>query len=56
MWQQKWNWKGGQHPPRFYGENLYDKLFPEVVSALNPETSYIHTSPCGESEPDANGG
>jgi beta-mannosidase len=56
MWQQKWNWKGGQHPPRFYGENLYDKLFPAVVSALNPETSYIHTSPCGESEPDANGG
>jgi len=56
MWQQKWNWKGGPHPPRFYGENLYDKLFPAVVTELNPETSYIHTSPCGDSEPDANGG
>lgn len=56
MWQQKWNWKGGPHPHRFYGENLYDKLFPSVVAELNPETSYIHTSPCGDSEPDANGG
>jgi beta-mannosidase len=56
MWQQKWNWKGHEHPPRFYGENLYDKLFPSIVQEFSPEVSYIHTSPCGESVPDANGG
>lgn len=56
MWQQKWTWKGGEHPPRFYGERLYDELLPSVVSAHSHETSYIHTSPCGESQPDANGG
>jgi beta-mannosidase len=56
LWHQKWQWKGHEHPPRFYGENLYDKLFPSIVASLSPEVSYIHTSPCGESEPDCNGG
>lgn len=56
MWQQKWQWKGYQHPPRFYGEHLYNEVFPSVLAQHHPQVSYIPTSPCGESEPDANGG
>ena len=56
MWQGKWNWMGHPHPPRLYGENLYDKVYPELVKALDPEHSYIHTSPCGDLEKDCNAG
>jgi len=55
MWQQKW---GGIEfaPKRFYGENFYDGTLPKAVEEFDPGRSYIHTSPCGDSQPDANGG
>lgn len=56
MWQGKWNWKGYPQPPRFYGEKLYDEVYPALVSELDPERSYIHTSPCGDLEKDCNAG
>lgn len=56
MWQGKWNWFGHPQPPRFYGSNLYDGVYPELVAALDPERSYIHTSPCGDIEGDCNAG
>jgi beta-mannosidase len=56
MWQGKWNWMGHPHPPRFYGENLYDKVYADLVKELAPEHSYIHTSPCGDTEGDCNAG
>ncbi|MBI1331342.1 MAG: hypothetical protein GC165_00525 [Armatimonadetes bacterium] len=56
MWQGKWNWMGHPHPPRLYGEKLYDDLYPSLVRELDPERSYIHTSPCGDLEKDCNAG
>jgi beta-mannosidase len=50
MWQGKWG--GAQSPPRYYGENIYDKVLPEALEKLDPQRSYIPTSPIGqESEP-----
>ena len=55
MWQQKW--EGAEFaPPRYYGEKLYDGTLPKAVAEFDPGRSYINTSPCGESQPDANGG
>lgn len=34
-------------PPRYYGENHYDKVLPEVVAEFDPGRSYIPTSPIG---------
>lgn len=56
MWQGKWNWMGHPHPPRFYGQNLYDDVYPTLVKELDPERSYIHTSPCGDIDKDCNAG
>ncbi|MEI7985990.1 MAG: hypothetical protein WCI55_10205 [Armatimonadota bacterium] len=56
MWQGKWNWMGHPHPPRLYGEHLYDNIYPALVKELDPERSYIHTSPCGDLEKDCNAG
>lgn len=52
MWQGKWG--GELSPPRYYGENIYEKVLPEVVSEMDPTRSYIPTSPIGE-EPDGTG-
>ena len=41
-------WGGAERSPkRYYGENHYDKVLPEVVAALDPRTSYIASSPIG---------
>jgi beta-mannosidase len=36
-----------RHPPRYYGEKLYDSVLPEVLAELDPERPYIPTSPWG---------
>ncbi len=56
MWQGKWNWLNYAQPPRFYGEKLYDEVYAALVKELDPERSYIHTSPCGDVEKDCNAG
>ncbi len=53
MWQQRWGDKTKQ-PPRYFGEELYDRVLPEVVRALDPGRPYIPSSPFGGD--DANGG
>lgn len=44
MHEQNWAGKGKQ-PPRLYGENLYTKTLPRVLAELDPQHSYIPTSP-----------
>lgn len=46
MWQQKWG-SSGLVPPRYFGENLYDRVLPEVVAELDPQRTYIESSPLG---------
>ncbi|MEZ0324563.1 MAG: glycoside hydrolase family 2 protein [Fimbriimonas sp.] len=41
-------WGGERQPPRYFGENHYDKVLPALVSELDPKTSYISTSPIGQ--------
>ena len=42
-------WGGPEkHPSRYYGANHYDKVLPAIVAELDPQTSYIATSPIGE--------
>jgi beta-mannosidase len=36
-----------RHPPRYYGEKLYEGVLPEVLRELDPERPYIPTSPWG---------
>jgi beta-mannosidase len=40
-------WGGEKQPPRYFGENHYDKVLPAIVQELDPKTSYIATSPIG---------
>jgi beta-mannosidase len=53
MFQEKWT-DAKRHPPRYYGENIYDRVLPEVLAALDPERPYIPSSPWGGER--ANGG
>jgi len=53
MFQDKWT-DATRHPPRYYGEALYERVLPEVLAALDPERPYIATSPWGGER--ANGG
>lgn len=46
MFQDKWD-DATRQPPRYYGENFYDHVLPEVVAELDPERAYIHSSPFG---------
>ncbi|HWA73438.1 MAG TPA: hypothetical protein VG937_13930 [Polyangiaceae bacterium] len=53
MFQDKW--EGAEHnPPRYYGENIYDRVLPELLAELDPEHPYIPSSPFGGER--ANGG
>ncbi len=47
----KWG-DAAKHPPRYYGENFYSDVLPEVVARLDPKTSYIRTSPIGNAPVD----
>jgi beta-mannosidase len=54
MWQNSWGGKELQ-PHRYFGENLYDQVLPQVLAELDAERPYIPTSPQG-GEKDANQG
>jgi len=46
MFQSGWD-DPARHPPRYYGEKIYDGVLPEVLGALDPSRPYIPTSPWG---------
>lgn len=47
----KWG-DSSKHPPRYYGENFYNDVLPDVVNRLDPQTPYIRTSPIGNAPVD----
>lgn len=51
MHYSKWG-KAEQHPPRYYGENLYNDVLPDVVNRLDSKTPYIRSSPIGNAPVD----
>jgi beta-mannosidase len=53
MFESGWD-DPARHPPRYYGEKLYDGVLPQVLAELDPGRPYIPTSPWGS--PLANGG
>ncbi|MGC4090378.1 MAG: glycoside hydrolase family 2 TIM barrel-domain containing protein [Polyangiaceae bacterium] len=53
MWQDKWT-DAKRHPPRYYGENIYEKALPKALAELDSSRPYIATSPIGGER--ANGG
>ncbi|MFO7180105.1 MAG: hypothetical protein DIU78_015510 [Pseudomonadota bacterium] len=46
MWEDKWG-VAANHPPRYYGEAIYERVLPEVLEELDPERPYVPSSPCG---------
>lgn len=46
MWHYSW---GGwdRRPPRYYGENIYDRVLPETVAKFSPTVAYVASSPVG---------
>jgi len=46
MFQSGWD-DPARHPPRYYGEKIYDGVLPEVLAALDPARPYVPTSPWG---------
>jgi beta-mannosidase len=41
-------WEGRENgPPRYYGENIYNRALPEVLGRLDPERPYVPSSPAG---------
>lgn len=46
MYQQGWDGKGTM-PTRYFGENLFQDVLPDVVAKLSPDIPYIETSPIG---------
>jgi len=46
MWENSWGGKEHQ-PDRYYGENLYERVLPEVLRELDPDRPYLPTSPQG---------
>lgn len=49
-------WEGANHhPPRFYGERIYDGVLPEVLRELDPERPYIPSSPTGKGKANSGG-
>lgn len=47
----KWG-NAEKHPPRYYGENLYNEVLPQVLAELDPHRPYIRTSPIGNAPVD----
>ena len=54
MYQQRWGDRQ-LHPPRYYGEKLYDETLPALLLELDPDRPYVPTSPWG-GEQDCNQG
>lgn len=46
MFQQRWG-DAAKHPPRYYGQTLYEQTLPRLLRELDPERPYVPTSPCG---------
>lgn len=46
MWQEQWG-VPTDHPPRFYGINLYEGVLPAVLAELAPTRPYVASSPIG---------
>lgn len=46
MFESKWD-DVQRHPPRYYGEKLYDGVLPEVLARLDPDRPYVPSSPWG---------
>ncbi len=55
MWAQRWG-DGELIPPRYYGDVIYGKVLPELISELCPGTGYIPTSPTGSDPNREDGG
>ncbi len=53
MFQDKWT-DAARHPPRYYGEPIYEQVLADVVRELDPDKPYLPTSPWGGER--ANGG
>jgi beta-mannosidase len=53
MFEAKWD-DPARHPPRYYGEKIFEGVLPQVLAELDPARPYIPTSPWGG--PVANGG
>jgi beta-mannosidase len=54
MYQDKWV-DPAQHPPRYYGEAIYEGVLPQVVARLDPEHPYVASSPAGGENANASG-
>jgi beta-mannosidase len=46
LWDKAWGGHDRQ-PDRFYGENIYNKVIPEVLAQLDPTRPYTPSSPWG---------
>jgi beta-mannosidase len=46
LFQQRWG-DARKHPPRYYGEALYERTLPAVLRELDPGRAYVPTSPWG---------
>jgi beta-mannosidase len=46
MFQSGWD-DPKRHPPRYYGEKLFEGVLPEVLAELDPDRPYLPTSPWG---------
>jgi beta-mannosidase len=55
MWQDKWDGGAERNPARYYGENLYDRVLPELLRELDPERPYIASSPFGGERANSDG-
>jgi beta-mannosidase len=46
MFESGWD-DAARHPPRYYGERIYEGVLPQVLAELDPTRPYIPTSPWG---------
>jgi beta-mannosidase len=53
MFESGWEDKD-RHPPRYYGQKIYDEVLPAVLAELDPSRPYVPSSPWGGEV--ANGG
>jgi beta-mannosidase len=46
MFESRWD-DETRHPPRYYGEKIYEGVLPQVLAELDPSRPYVPTSPWG---------
>ncbi|HEY6081288.1 MAG TPA: hypothetical protein VIW29_20880 [Polyangiaceae bacterium] len=54
LFQQRWG-DSRKHPPRYYGEALYERTLPALLRELDPGRAYLPTSPYGGEDCQAGG-